>query len=275
VSAGGWTAVHVRTARDRAAVIRTLFEHGAEGVQETDTEVVTQMRSPDLTALATALVHADSTAELVTSAAPDVDWTVEWRKHLKARRVGQLVVTPPWFADDYTAAERIVIEPGMGFGTGDHETTRGVMRLMPAVLKPGDVVADLGSGSGVLAIAAAKLGARHAYAIEMDPDAMGNAAENVALNGVGDRVTLMEGDAFALLPFVAPVQLVLANIVTPVLVELLPHIATAVGPSGRAILSGILVEESQRIRDAVASGGWTIAAVDEEGLWWSVAICRV
>jgi ribosomal protein L11 methyltransferase len=274
VNASGWTAVHVRTARDKSAVIRTLFEQGAEGVQETDTEVVTHMRSPNLSALAVALTHADSTAELVTAPAPDVDWTVEWRKHLKAHRVGKLVVTPPWFADDYSAVERIVIEPGMGFGTGDHETTRGVMRLMPAVLRAGDVVADLGSGSGVLSIAAVKLGARHAYGIELDPDAMGNASDNVALNGVTSSVTMMEGDAFALLPLVAPVQLVLANIITPVLLELLPHIALAVGAAGRAILSGILAEESSRIRDAVAAGGWKITATDEEGLWWSAAICR-
>ncbi|HEX7938462.1 MAG TPA: 50S ribosomal protein L11 methyltransferase, partial [Gemmatimonadaceae bacterium] len=212
----GWTAVHVRSISDRAAVVRALFASGAEGVQELETEVITHMRSPDIAALTRAVSLADGDALVESQPTPDVDWTTEWRKHLKARRVGNLVVTPPWQADDYAAAERIVIEPGMAFGTGDHETTRGVLRLLPSVLRAGDIVADLGSGSGVLAIAAAKLGARHVYGIENDPDASGNAALNVRVNRVGEAVTMMEGDAFMMLPLVAPVNLVLANIITPV-----------------------------------------------------------
>ena len=270
----GWIAIHVRSISDRSAVIQVLFAFGAEGVQELESEVVTHMRSPDLEALSGAVRTADPGAHVFSQPTPDVDWTVEWRRHLKARRVGTLVVTPPWSADDYTHEERLVIEPGMAFGTGDHETTRGVLRLLPQVLRRGDLVADLGSGSGVLAIAAARLGARHVYGIENDPDATGNAEMNVRLNEAAGAVTIMEGDAFMLLPLVAPVHVVLANIVTPVLIELLPLIAAAVGQEGRAILSGILVEESRRMRSAVAAGGWTVTAVEEEGLWWSAAICR-
>jgi ribosomal protein L11 methyltransferase len=274
VTLPGWTAIHVRSVSDRAAVIQALFVCGAEGVQELDTEVVTHMRSPNVAALTQAVAAADAGAEVVSQPAPDVDWTVEWRKHLKARRVGNLVITPPWFSDDYSAEERIVIEPGMAFGTGDHETTRGVLRLLPQVLRRGDVVADLGSGSGVLAIAAARLGARHVYGIENDPDATGNAAMNVELNGASDSVTMMEGDAFVMLPLVAPVQLVLANIVTPVLTELLPLMAGAMGHDGRAILSGVLIEEAPRMQAAISEGGWNVTAVEQEGLWWSGAICR-
>jgi len=270
----GWTAIHVRSATARDAVIRALFEFGAEGVQELDAEVVTHMHAPDMAALSRAIASADAAAEVRSSAVPDVDWTVEWRTHLKPRRVGNLVVTPPWFADDYAKAERIVIEPGMAFGTGDHETTRGVLRLLPAVLRAGDVVADLGSGSGVLSIAAAKLGGRHVYGIENDPDAASNADMNVLLNEVAGSVTMMQGDAFQLLPFVSPVNIVLANIVTPVLIDLLPVIAAAVGTGGRAILSGILVEESDRIRAALTQGAWKTTQTDSEGLWWSVAIAR-
>lgn len=270
----GWTAVHVRSTAHRAAVVRALFESGAESVQELESEVVTHLRSPDLMALRHAVARADAGAEVVSHPTPDVDWTVAWRTHLKPQRAGALVVTPPWFADDYSAAERIVIEPGMAFGTGDHETTRGVLRLLPGLLRAGDLVADLGSGSGVLGIAAAKLGARHVYGIENDPDAASNAETNVCLNDVAAAVTMMQGNAFHLLPLVAPVQMVLANIVTPVLTELIPVIADAVGAGGRAILSGILTEESGHIRSAIEAGAWTITATDEEGLWWSVAIAR-
>ena len=274
-SAGGWTTIHVRSVGNRDDVVRALFACGAEGVQELDAEIVTHLRQPDLAALGDAIRRADSAASVTASPLPDVDWTVAWRTQLKPQRAGNLVVTPPWSAGEYAAKERIVIEPGMAFGTGDHETTRGVLRLLPGVLRPGDVVADLGSGSGVLAIAAAKLGARHVYAIEVDPDAAGNAEMNVGLNDVGASVTLMQGDAFALLPLVAPVQLALANIVTPALIELLPLMSAAVGREGRAILSGILGEESGRIRDALRDGHWRVTSTDEEGLWWSAAIVRV
>ncbi len=270
----GWTAIHVRSAVDRDAVVRALIACGAEGVQELDAELVTHMNAPDVAAVIRAVARADATARVASEPAPDVDWTVEWRKHLKPHRVGALVVTPPWFARDYSEHERIVIDPGMAFGTGDHETTRGVLRLLPDVLRRGDVVADLGAGSAVLAIAAAKLGARHVYGIENDPDASGNAQVNVRANGVASSVTMMEGDAFALLPLVSPLQLVLANIVTPVLIELLAPIAVAVGKEGRAVLSGILVEESPRMLSALAEHGWTVTGVEQEGLWWSVAICR-
>jgi ribosomal protein L11 methyltransferase len=274
VTQSGWTAIHVRSVTDRDAVVRALVLCGAEGVQELDTELVTHMQAPDVVALTGAVAQADAGAVVSSAPAPTVDWTVEWKKHLKPRRVGNLVVTPPWFAADYTPAERIVIEPGMAFGTGDHETTRGVLRLLPGVIRRGDVVADLGAGSAVLGIAAAKLGAKHVYGIENDPDASGNAQENVVTNGVAGSITMMEGDAFVLLPLVSPLQLVLANIVTPVLVDLLPLIATAVGSGGRAILSGILIEERDRIRAAIDAGSWRITATDEEGLWCSVAITR-
>src|SRR5690606_40079497 len=122
---------------------------------------------------------------------PDVDWSREWRSGIGAHRLGDLVVTPPWLADEYPAERRVVIEPGMAFGTGEHATTRGVVRLMQGALREGDRVADLGAGSAVLAIAAAKLGARKVIAVELDEDAIPNAEENVAANGVSNRVVVV------------------------------------------------------------------------------------
>jgi len=274
VSGAGWTTLRVRTGVDRSAVIRALFDLGAEGVQELDTEVVTHLRAIDEARAGALLRAADPGATVSFAPTPDTDWTLAWRSQLKAQRVGALVVTPPWFADEYSASERVVIDPGMAFGTGDHETTRGVLRLLPAVLHGGDVVADLGAGSAVLAIAAAKLGARHVYAIELDPDAIGNAEENVVRNGVGKAVSVLTGDASVLLPLVAPVSLVLANIVASVLTSMLPVIAASLTPGGCAILSGILVDEAPRMREALESGGWRIVSTDQEGSWWTAAIVR-
>jgi len=160
----------------------------------------------------------------------------------------------------------------MAFGTGDHPTTRGVLRLMQSVIHAGDVVADLGAGSAVLAIAAAKLGATRVAAVEMDADAISNAEENVARNGVADRVKVIEGDAALFLPLLAPVRVVLANIISSVLLELLPAIGRSLTPDGVAILSGILDEEREKMLTRFAAGGWRVIQEDAEGPWWSVAI---
>jgi ribosomal protein L11 methyltransferase len=188
--------------------------------------------------------------------------------------LGTLTVTPPWLAAGRDPATTIVIEPAMAFGTGEHPTTRGVVRLMQAVVRPGDSVADLGAGSAVLAIAAAKLGAARAFAIEIDPDAIGNAEENVVANAVSDRVAVLEGDAAVFLPLVAPVRVILANIISSVLVELLPLMAMTVAEDGVIILSGILREERERMLQVLRDGGWRVQAEDAEDQWWSVCAAR-
>jgi ribosomal protein L11 methyltransferase len=161
----------------------------------------------------------------------------------------------------------------MAFGTGEHATTRGVIRLLERVVQPGDRVADLGTGSAVLAIAAAKLGANRVAAIELDHDAIGNAEENVARNDVADRVTVIEGDAATLLPLVAPVNVITANIISSVLLELLPVMARALAMDGHAILSGILSVEREAMLAAVQAN-WRVDAEDEEDNWWSATISR-
>ena len=162
----------------------------------------------------------------------------------------------------------------MAFGTGEHPTTRGVIRLMQRVVRAGDRVADLGAGSAVLAIAAAKLGARGVAAIELDPDALENAEWNVLRNGVGDVVRVIGGDAAVLLPLVAPVRVVLANIVSSVLLELLPGIDDALEMGGRVILSGILLDERPELVRALNERGWRLESEDQEEGWWSTVIAR-
>ncbi|MDH5234822.1 MAG: 50S ribosomal protein L11 methyltransferase, partial [Gemmatimonadota bacterium] len=110
---------------------------------------------------------------------PDVDWSLKWRERIGAHTLGRLTVTPPWLADGCDPATTVIIEPAMAFGTGEHPTTRGVVRLMQGVVRAGDAVADLGAGSAILAIAAVKLGAGRAFAIENDHDSIANAEENV------------------------------------------------------------------------------------------------
>jgi ribosomal protein L11 methyltransferase len=184
------------------------------------------------------------------------------------------VIAPPWLVGSYDQARTIVIDPGMAFGTGEHATTRGMVRLLPSVLRAGDHVADLGAGSAVLSIAAAKLGAARVVAIEIDPDAIGNAEENVLRNDVASRVSVLEGDAEVLLPLVAPVRLILANIISSVLVSLLPAISGALTSDGQAIISGILLEEREDMVSVLDANGWGVEAEDREDIWWSAVIAR-
>jgi ribosomal protein L11 methyltransferase len=143
---------------------------------------------------------------------------------------------------------------------------------MHGAIRRGDMVADLGAGSGVLSIAAIKLGAARVAAVEMDHDAIGNAEENVSANGVGELVEVIEGDATVILPLLAPVRVVIANIISSVIIPLLPVMKSSLAPDGQAILAGILVEERAEMLAALRQGAWTIQSEDTEDVWWSVQI---
>jgi ribosomal protein L11 methyltransferase len=270
-----WLSLRVEPAGDRQRVLAALFDAGAQGVHEDGVAFVTHFPpGTDVDAVRQAVVDVDPAAMTTVQPTPQTDWSEAWKSQLGAHALGRLTVTPPWLADAYDPATTIVVDPGMAFGTGEHPTTRGVIRLLQDVVHPGAVVADLGAGSAVLAIAAAKLGARRVVAIEIDPDAIGNAEENVERNAVVGTVHVVEGDASLLLPLVAPVDVILANIISSVLLELLPIMADALAPGGRAILSGILFEERETILAAARASGWEVLAEDQEDVWWSVSLAR-
>lgn len=268
-----WQSVRVDACSDRDGVMTALFAAGCQGIHEDRDSVVTHFPpATDMRPVLAAVAAADPSAVVTVAEAPPVSWEL-WRADVGAHRVGELVVTPPWLADAHDPERTVVIDPAMAFGTGEHPTTRGVLRLMHGVMRTGDTVADLGAGSAVLSIAAARLGAARVVAIELDPDAAASAGENIARNAVGDVVHFLTGDAAVLLPLVAPARVILANIVSSVLTELLPVIANALVPGeGEAILSGMLLEERQEMTDLLRGSGWCLTAEDAEGEWWSVAV---
>lgn len=278
-AAGGaaqpWTALRVRpsAAAARDGVTAALFAAGSQGVWEDGDDVVSHFETPlEAEAAADAVRAADPVAAIALAAVPPVDWSEAWKAHVRVFEVGALRVAPPWLAEGLDPDTTIVIEPGMAFGTGDHPSTRGALRLLADVVRPGDVVADLGAGSAVLAIAAVKLGASRAAAVELDPEAIGNAEENVVRNGVAGRVTVIEGDANLLLPLLAPVRVILANIISSVVTELLPAMRAALAPDGRVIVSGILVRERADIGDVLEALDWHVERECEEEGWWSAVI---
>jgi ribosomal protein L11 methyltransferase len=268
-----WITVRVHPGSHRDLVIAALFDAGAQGVQEVGDTLITQVASQgDADALVRAAIDASPDARAETEPLVYVDWTEQWKRGIHAQTLGALTVAPPWLAEGLDAARTIIIEPAMAFGTGEHATTRGVIRLLQNVIMPGDRVADLGAGSAVLAIAAAKLGASYVAAIELDHDAIENAEENVVRNGVADRVTVIEGDAGMLLALVAPVRVITANIISSVLIELLPSMSLALAEDGRAILSGILYSEREDMVRTFVDSGWRVEAEDHEEIWWSATI---
>lgn len=259
----------------RDVVASAMFSAGAAGVHEDGQRLVTHLAEEfDTDGFVAQVRAADEDLLADVSALDDTDWSERWRDRITAHELGGLTVTPPWLAEGRDPATTIIIEPAMAFGTGEHPTTRGVVRLMQGVILPGDSVADLGAGSAVLAIAAAKLGAARCFAIELDHDAIENAEENVVRNDVADRVAVLEGDAAAFLGLVAPVRVVLANIISSVLVELLPVIDMSLDEGGVAILSGILHEERPMMLEVLECGGWRVDAEDHEDAWWSVRVSR-
>ena len=201
----------------------------------------------------------------------DEDWSENWKKYYKPFRIGtHLVVKPTWEA--YTAQpEDLVIEldPGMAFGTGTHETTNMCMQLLEKYYQDGMRVMDVGTGSGILAIAAARLGAENVLAIDIDPDAVKVARENVALNGVQDAVRVVVGDLCK--SEAMPCELAVANIVADAICMLAGPLTRHLEKGGLLICSGIIREREQDVLDAARAAGYAVADRIEKGEW--VALC--
>lgn len=170
------------------------------------------------------------------------DWANAWKKGYSVQHIGQrLVIVPSW--EPYTPRDEelvIRLDPGMAFGTGLHPTTRLCLKALETWVQAGDWVLDVGTGSGILAIAAARLGAAHVIGIDLDPVAVRVARENVQLNGVVERVEIKEGalETSDLVPH--SLDRIVVNIVADVIISLAPALATRLGLDGTLIASGII-----------------------------------
>jgi ribosomal protein L11 methyltransferase len=202
-----------------------------------------------------------------------VDWTVRWRDGIGIRRVGRLALVPSWLPVP-EGSPHVIIDPEMAFGSGEHGSTRSALALLEQLLRPGDFVLDLGSGSGILAIAAVRLGARGAVGIEVDPEANPVAERNAERNGVSAQVRFLEGDAQDLAPLAGPADVVVSNILRSPNIQLLPAIRAALRPGGQAIFAGMEAPEAVLFRSALEAEGFVPGPeVIDEG-WWSIAATR-
>ena len=205
----------------------------------------------------------------------DVDWSVRWRDGLGPRHFGRLTVVPSWIPEALTPSETtVVLDPETAFGSGEHGSTRAALRLLERRLRPGDRVLDLGSGSGILAIAAIKLRARVAIGIENDAEANAVARRNASRNGVEAQVEFLDGDAATLAPLAGPADLLLSNILRTVNTSLLPAIVSALSPDGVAIFSGMEAAEAELFRPPLAAAGLEPIEEALDTGWWAIAVRR-
>jgi ribosomal protein L11 methyltransferase len=210
------------------------------------------------------------------SEAASIDWSTRWRDGIVTRRFGRLLLTPSWLPVTAAAGDVVItIDPESAFGSGEHGSTRGALALVERHVQSGDRVLDLGSGSGILSIAAVALGARSAIGFEIDEPSLPVAETNALRNGVDGAVSFIGGDAADLAPLAGPVEVLCSNILRTVNVVLLPAIAAALIPGGLAIFAGMEAPESPLFEPVLAAGGFEIIdAVIDDG-WWSVAArCR-
>ena len=201
------------------------------------------------------------------------DWSEEWKRFYEIQHIGgRLVIRPSWLDYDARDGEIVVdLDPGAAFGTGQHETTRLCLGAIERHLEADRSVIDVGCGSGILAIAAAKLGAASVRAVDVDPEAIGVTDENARANGVSGQIEAAAGSLGAGWPWPASpareVDLLVANISSAIVLELLPEIATSLAPAGRAIVSGFLASDAHEVEAAVAQAGLSHVDTQTEGDW--------
>lgn len=204
-------------------------------------------------------------------AVDDADWTDAWKEHYVAQRIGRVVIVPSWADDKLREGEvGVTLDPGMAFGTGLHPTTRGCLELLQSVEPIPDRVLDVGCGSGILSLAALRLGAAHAVGIDTDPLSVTASRENAERNGLADRYEARHGT----LPEVAaePYPLVLANLVAAVLVDLAPALAAHLAAGGVLLASGIIEPRAVEVEVAMRAAGLEVAQRRVDGEWVSLRL---
>jgi ribosomal protein L11 methyltransferase len=215
----------------------------------------------------------------------ETNWMEAWKKNYHPISVGnKLIIVPVWLESPSGQRIPIRIEPGMAFGTGTHPTTQLCLEIMEALIRPGEAVIDIGSGSGILSIAALKLGASQALGVDIDPDTMASARQNAANNqvtaglelGIGSVAEILSG-AFS----IRQAPLVLANILAPVLIRLLDEgLMELVSPAGDLVLSGILEEQWQgregdpSMQDALRKHNLQVGQIRRRGDWVALSVSR-
>ena len=209
----------------------------------------------------------------------DADWENNWKQYYKPMEIGErLLVIPEWESADVGERVPLILNPGLTFGTGSHATTRLCLTALEKLASPGQRVLDLGCGSGILSIAALKLGADTALAVDIDDKCLDVAYENAAMNGIGrDRYTVLAGDILTDEALKARIgggyDIVLANIVADVIIALAPAVRPLLKAGGYFLCSGIIDDRAEEVAGKLRSAGLTIQETYSADGWFSY-LCR-
>ena len=212
-------------------------------------------------------------ATVYTSFIRQEDWSKSWKAHFKPINIGRLLVTPSWIKPPQNNnLLTVFIDPEMAFGTGDHPTTKMCLEFLDAFIYPGDLVLDVGTGSGILAIASAKLGAKKVFALDNDPLAVETAIRNCKKNKVAKKITCMETACLDNLP--SQVDLIVANLTTQTILENLAPITNVLKDEGVFIGSGIPHERKEEIKQAIFLLPLTLKEIREKDGWIALAATK-
>jgi ribosomal protein L11 methyltransferase len=285
-SDGLWRSLHIECEPGFEDIISAyIFESGFSGLEEhsgpgnvvytayyrrtTETDDPFEKLSGTLDELA--LSHKKDIARILSlENVPAEDWELSWRRGLSAIEVGsRLVIRPSWVDYENTGGlVEIIIDPKMAFGTGSHATTRLCLETIEKINPEKLSVLDAGCGSGVLSIAAVKLGARHAAGFDIDLDSVENARENVIINGVRDRVVIEHADIFGCEP--GRFDLVFANIISGVLIPNLRRFRDFLLPEGKVVFSGLLAEEETLFIEHLKAECFKVREISRMDEWIAV-----
>jgi ribosomal protein L11 methyltransferase len=211
--------------------------------------------------------------QLRVRAVDETDWTEGWKAGYAPQRIGRLLIVPSWLDEEAGAGEIVLrLDPGMAFGTGLHPTTRGCLTLLQELEPMPSRVLDVGSGSGILGIAALALGAGRVRALDTDPVAVEATMDNARRNGVDGSLTATAGT----LPETCdkPYPLVLANLVASVLVELAQRLAAHAAQGGTLLASGIIAQRADEVDAALRAAGFSAEERLDDGEWTSLRMRR-
>lgn len=212
--------------------------------------------------------------ELRVRSVDDADWTDAWKDGYLPQRIGRIVIVPSWLDEPIGPdAVALRLDPGMAFGTGLHPTTRACLTLLQAISPMPPVVLDVGSGSGILALAALRLGAERAVCYDTDPLAVEATLANAAANDLADRVTANLG-SLPPKPPGEPYRLVLANLVAAVLVHLAAPLLAHTAPGGTLLASGIIDRRAGEVLTSLATAGFDLDNRLDDGEWVSLRLRR-
>ncbi|NLZ44701.1 MAG: 50S ribosomal protein L11 methyltransferase, partial [Clostridia bacterium] len=198
------------------------------------------------------------------------NWGENWKKYFQPQFIDSLIITAPWHEVPVAPGQVVVkIDPGMAFGTGTHPSTILSLRLLQEVIRGGETVYDIGTGSGILALAAAGLGAARVTAVDIDPVAVEEARRNVRRNKMTGRIRVIQGN---LLENLEPgADLVVINIIAETIIGVLPELPRFLNPGGRVIASGIILSRADEVKEAVLAAGLEYQKeITEEG--WAACL---